>query len=204
MPDSRAADLGFAELIFSDFHRYRAEAAPTWLRVLLLCLKEPGMIASIILRAQRSLSRAGHRRGAALLRTLGVLVVGADFVPGMSIGKGLLLPHPVGIVMGNDTVIGNHVTIAQGVTLGARIPDATIVQEFPRIGDGAILLANATVVGGVVIGKHAQVGANSLVLADVPDFAVVIGVPARKIGTREQEASTSGLLPPEARPVSTT
>jgi serine O-acetyltransferase len=116
------------------------------------------------------------------LRTVGVVLVGADFTPGMTIGTGLYLPHPVGIVIGNGLQVGNNVMIAQGVTAGVRNADHTVVQEFPTICDGATVWSHATIVGGVRIGENSEVGANSLVIADVPDYAVVVGVPARKIG----------------------
>ncbi len=150
------------------------------------CAVLPGMIASIIVRAQQCLFRSGHVRLAHILRTVGVLVVSADFVPGMEIGTGLLIAHPVGVTIGNGLRIGNNVTLAGGITIGARNPDGRVEQEFATIDDGAIILAHAVVVGAVRIGKHAQVGANSVVLTDVADHAVVFGVPARKVGTREE------------------
>jgi serine O-acetyltransferase len=183
----RKHEFSFSELVFSDLQRYRPDEKPNWLRVLARCLVLPGLIASIILRAQQCLYRSGHRRLADIMRTLGVLLVNADFVPGMDVGTGLLIPHPVGITIGNRLRIGNNVSIAGGVTMGARNPDGRIKQEFATVEDGAIVLANAVIVGGVRIGKHAQVGANSVVLSDVADYAVVFGVPARKVGTREAQ-----------------
>jgi serine O-acetyltransferase len=176
----------FRELVFSDYQRYRAVEHPNWLAVLARCVVLPGMIASIILRAQQCLYWSGHVRLANVLRTVGLIVVGADFVPGMRIGKGLLMPHPAGTVIGNGMVIGDYVTFGGGVTGGVRQPDAQPDQEYPTICDGAIVLANAVLVGGVRIGKHAQVGANSVVLSDVPDYTAVFGVPARKVGMREE------------------
>jgi serine O-acetyltransferase len=196
--DVPSSSLGFSELVFSDLRRYRPDGKPSWLRVLARCLVLPGMIASVILRAQQCLYRSGHVRAAHLLRTVGVVLVGADFVPGMTIGAGLLIPHPTGVTIGNGLTIGDGVSIAGGVTVGARHPDANRAQEFATICDGAIILAHAVLVGGVRIGKHAQVGANSVVLSEVPDYAVVFGVPARKVGTRADDPdlySVSGLSP---------
>jgi serine O-acetyltransferase len=184
-----AAQLSFSQLVFSDLQRYRPDERPSWLRVIARCLVLPGLIASVIIRAQQCLYRAGHVRLAHVLRTVGVLTVNADFVPGMTIGTGLLIAHPVGVTIGNSLTIGNDVTLAGGVTVGARTPDGRLAQEFATICDGAIILANAVLVGGVRIGVHAQVGANSVVLSDVADYAVVFGVPARKVGTREGEVT---------------
>jgi serine O-acetyltransferase len=177
----------FRDLVFSDFARYRANLRPTWPRVLARCLFLPGLVACILLRAQQKLFEARQVRLAYLLRTVGVLLFSADFVPGMRIGRGLYLPHPMGVTMGGGLRVGDNVTILQGVTAGTRHPDGSIAQEFATICDGAIICTNAVLVGGVRVGKDAQVGANSVVLSDVADGAVVLGVPARQVGTRTSE-----------------
>jgi serine O-acetyltransferase len=181
--------LSFSELVFSDFERHRpSDRPPSWLQIIPRCLTLTGMVASIILRAQQCLYRAGHVNLAWILRSVGIFLVGADFVPGMTVGTGLVLPHPVGLVMGNGVRIGNNVMIGQGVTIGSRDADLSSLEEaLPTICDGATILANATVVGGVRVGEGARVGANSLVIADVPDYAIVVGVPARKIGEVERD-----------------
>jgi serine O-acetyltransferase len=114
-----------------------------------------------------------------------MLLFAADFVPGMTIGPGLLMPHPNGVVIGNGLVIGANVSFGGGVTTGVAQPDGSADQGFPTIADGAIVLANAVIVGEVRIGEYAQVGANSVVLNDVPDHTIVFGVPARKVAVRE-------------------
>ena len=166
----------FRELVFSDFLRYRANLTPTWPRVLMRCLFLPGMVACILLRQVRL---------AYLLRTIGVILFSADFVPGMQIGRGLYMPHPMGVTMGGGLRIGDNVTILQGVTAGTRTPDGSAPAEFATICDGAVVCTNAVLVGGVRIGENAQVGANSVVLSDVADGVVVLGVPARQVGTRD-------------------
>ncbi|HZC73365.1 MAG TPA: hypothetical protein VE442_21900 [Jatrophihabitans sp.] len=180
------AQPSFAELVFSDMARYRADDKPSWVKVVARCFTVPGMIASIILRAQQCLFRAGKVRPAAMLRTVGITLLGADFGPGMEIGTGLMVAHPVGVNIGYGLKIGNNVTFAAGVTAAARYYDATEEQqqEFATICDGATIGAHAVLVGGVRIGVNAVVGANSVVLSDVPDGAVVFGSPARRVGTR--------------------
>jgi serine O-acetyltransferase len=189
--------LSFTELVFSDFERHRpSDRPPSWLQIIPRCLTLTGMVASIILRAQQCLYRAGHVRLAWMLRTVGIVLVGSDFVPGVTIGTGLVLPHPVGLVMGNGIRIGNDVMLGQGVTIGLRHADLTTPQnaELPTICDGATILDNATVVGGVRVGEGARVGANSLVVADVPDYAIVVGVPARKVGEVDRGDASRRLL----------
>jgi serine O-acetyltransferase len=191
--------LSFSELVFSDFERHRpSERRPSWPQIILRCLTLTGMVASIVLRAQQCLYRAGYVRIAWVLRTVGIVLVGADFVPGMTIGTGLVLPHPVGLVMGNSVRIGDNVMIAQGVTLGVSDADPTSGGEVPTICDGASVLANATVIGGVRVGTGARVGANSLVVADIPDYALAVGVPARKIGEVEHSENEGSSPVPDA------
>lgn len=146
------------------------------------------MIASLILRAQQCLFRRGHVRSASILRTVGTIAVSADFGPGMRIGTGLQLPHPVGVTIGFGLVIGDNVSLGAGVTAAARYYDDHGEQTFATICDGAVIGAHAVLVGGVRIGTNAVVGANAVVLSDVPDNAVVMGVPARQVGTRQVDS----------------
>jgi serine O-acetyltransferase len=176
--------LGFRDLVFSDLTRYRPYERPTWRGVLMRCLSNPGMTASVILRAQQMAMRKNRVRLAYLLRTIGMVLVSADFVPGMDVGPGLMMPHPCGVVIGNGLKVGANVTFGGGVTAGVKAPDV-VEGGYPVICDGAIVLANAVLAGPVTVGEHAQVGANSVVLSDVADHAVVFGVPARKVGVRE-------------------
>jgi serine O-acetyltransferase len=185
-----SAGLSFSQLVFSDFARYRPNSQPSWPRVLLRIPTLPGLLASIILRAQQCLFRSGHERLAHALRTPANVLVGADFGAGMTVGTGFMLAHPVGVTIGLGLTIGDNVSFAGGVTAAARHYEALEgeEQEFATICDGAVIGAHAVLVGGVRIGSNAVVGANSVVLSDVPDNAVVMGSPARQIGTREATA----------------
>lgn len=180
--------LGFRDLVFSDLARYRPWEKPTWAGVAMRCLSNPGMLASVILRAQQMAMRKGRVRLAFLLRTVGMVLVSADFVPGMDVGPGLMMPHPSGVAIGNGLRVGANVSFGGGVTAGVKQPDEMPDENgYPTICDGAIVLANAVLVGGVTVGEHAQIGANSVLLADAPDNAVMFGMPARKVGTRESK-----------------
>ncbi len=178
--------LGFRDLVFSDLVRYRPDVRPSWRALLVKAVSNPGLIASVILRAQQMAVRSGRTRLAFLLRTVGLFVVSADFVPGMDVGPGLLMPHPNGIVIGNGLRVGANVTFGGGVTAGVKQPDTPPDADgFPTVCDGAIVLANAVLVGPVTVGRSAQVGANSVLLSDAPECAVMFGVPARKVAVRE-------------------
>lgn len=96
-------------------------------------------------------------------------------------GTGVRMPHPVGIVIGDGAIIEDGVTILQNVTIGRR-NDAD--PSNPRIRRNAKLQAGAVIVGPITIGESAIVGANSVVLHDVRDFAIVVGAPAKEIGER--------------------
>lgn len=100
---------------------------------------------------------------------------GCYISPLAKIGKGLGLPHPVGIVIGDGVVIGEDVTIYQHVTLGRAKHQ---IAEYPHIEDGAVIYSGAVILGPVTIGKGAIIGANSVVTKDVPPHSIAFGAPA--------------------------
>lgn len=97
-------------------------------------------------------------------------------------------PHPTGIVIGDGVSIGEGVTIYQNVTLGgARIGDAQN-NHYPEIGDGTVIFAGAVIVGHVRVGQNCVIGANSVVLNDVPENSTAVGAPARVINAKLPDA----------------
>jgi serine O-acetyltransferase len=111
-----------------------------------------------------------------LLKAFNRIVFGAVIPPPTRIGRGVLLSYQgLGTVIHREAVIDDGAVISTGVTLGGRggRPGA------PHIGAGALIGTGAKVLGPVRVGRHASVGANAVVIADVPDFAVVVGAPAR-------------------------
>jgi serine O-acetyltransferase len=129
---------------------------------------------------QRCRSAGGrlHRlksRWHVLLYRVWSIVCGAEIDLKVRIGGGLLLPHPNGIVMFPDVVIGPNCLIFQQVTLGTggKVPGCPVLGGHVDVGAGAKIL------GGVTIGDHAKIGANAVVLDDVPSGATAVGVPAR-------------------------
>lgn len=182
-------DMSFSDLVFSDLVRYRPGATASWFSVLTRIPANPGLVASIVLRLQQVLARSGRIRLAGALRTLGNSLIGADFGPGLVVGTGFVLMHPVGVTMGFGARIGNNVTFAGGVVLAAKhyTPQESDQNEFATIEDGATIGAHAVLVGPVRIGRNAVVGANSVVLSDVPDDTIVLGVPAKRIAMKAAE-----------------
>jgi len=100
---------------------------------------------------------------------------GCYIAPTSRVGRGVYLPHPVGVVIGDNAVICDGVTIYQNVTLGQN----DIAGSCPRIDGGATIFAGAVLIGGIVIGEGALVGANAVVRTSVPAGQVAVGVPAR-------------------------
>jgi serine O-acetyltransferase len=102
-------------------------------------------------------------------------VTGAEIDLTTQIGGGLLIPHPNGIVIHPDAVVGPNCLIFQQVTLGSGGP----IEGCPRLGGHVDVGAGAKILGGVTIGDHARIGANAVVLTDVPAGATAVGIPAR-------------------------
>lgn len=103
-----------------------------------------------------------------------------DIHPAARFGHGVFIDHGTGLVVGETAVVGNDVSILQGVTLGGTGKEAG--DRHPKVRDGVLLGAGAKILGNVVIGRGAKVGAGSVVLRDVPPCATVAGVPARVVG----------------------
>lgn len=103
------------------------------------------------------------------------VVTGTDIPLNSRIAGGLMLPHPNGVVVHPDAEIGPNCLLFQQVTLGSSAAGA------PRLGGNVVVGAGAKVLGPVNIGNHSRIGANAVVLSDVPDCAISVGVPARAI-----------------------
>jgi serine O-acetyltransferase len=115
------------------------------------------------------------RKFAVLRHRFWSAITGAEIPLGTRIRGGLLLPHPNGIVIHPDAIIGPNCLIFQQVTLGGGDNGA------PRIGGHVDIGTGAKILGGVIVGDHAKIGANAVVLEDVPAFATAVGIPARII-----------------------
>ena len=102
---------------------------------------------------------------------------GVEIHPGATIGKRLFIDHGMGIVIGETCRIGNNVTIYQGVTLGGTGKERG--KRHPDIGDNVLIAGGAKVLGNIEVGSNVNIGANSVVLKDVPDYSTVVGIPGR-------------------------
>nr|GEW66786.1 serine acetyltransferase 5 [Tanacetum cinerariifolium] len=111
-------------------------------------------------------------------------VFAVDIHPGAKLGKGILFDHATGVVVGETAVIGNNVSILHHVTLGGTGKAGG--DRHPKIGDGVLIGAGATILGNVKIGAGAKIGAGSVVLIDVPPRATAVGNPARLVEGKEE------------------
>ncbi|XP_057492526.1 serine acetyltransferase 4-like isoform X2 [Actinidia eriantha] len=112
-------------------------------------------------------------------------VFGVDIHPAANIGEGILLDHATGVVVGETAVIGSRVSLMQGVTLGGTGKE--IGDRHPKVGEGALIGASATILGNIKIGEGAMIAAGSLVLKDVPPHSMVAGIPAKVIGYVDEQ-----------------
>lgn len=138
----------------------------------------PGMSAVSIYRMSHRLNKGGRIKKIAghFLYRLNIALNGADITQIAKIGDNFQLVHSVGVVIG-ECLIGNNVRVFQNVTLGKR--EAGPNDDFPTIGDNVTIYAGAVIIGPCKIGNGAKIGANSVVMQDVPDNCVAVGVPAR-------------------------
>ncbi|HTL70332.1 MAG TPA: serine O-acetyltransferase EpsC [Candidatus Eisenbacteria bacterium] len=115
-------------------------------------------------------------------------LTGIEIHPGARIGKGFFIDHGMGVVIGETTVIGDNVTIFQGATLGGTGKQRG--KRHPTIGNNVVIGAGAKVLGAITIGDFVSIGANAVVLRDVPPNSTVVGVPGRV--TRREGKRVSG------------
>jgi serine O-acetyltransferase len=126
---------------------------------------------------------------------LGRLLTGIEIHPGAKIGRRLFIDHGMGVVVGETAEIGDDVTLYQGVTLGGT--SLHHEKRHPTLGDGVIVGSGAQILGGFTVGRDARVGANAVVVAEVPPGVTVVGIPAKPVGAPRPAAAktVSDFLP---------
>ena len=116
---------------------------------------------------------------ARLISQISRFFTGIEIHPGAKIGKGLVIDHGMGVVIGETAEIGDNVLLYHGVTLGGTGKDKG--KRHPTLGNNVVIGAGAKVLGPIYIGNNAKIGANSVVLKDVPEGATAVGIPAKNI-----------------------
>ena len=127
-------------------------------------------------------------------------LTGIEIHPRAKIGKNLFIDHGMGVVIGETSEIGDNVTIYHMVTLGGISPsinsnDQRGSKRHPTLMDNVVVGSGAQVLGPIVIGKNAKIGANAVVTKDVTDNAVMVGIPAKNVGTASEEFKPYGVAP---------
>lgn len=161
-------------------------AARSKLEVFLLY---PSINALIVYRIAHKLYNKKCFFLARLLSQLARFFTGIEIHPGAKIGKGLFIDHGMGVVIGETAEVGDNVTIYHGVTLGGTGKDKG--KRHPTVKDNVIIGAGAKVLGPITIGNNVKVGANSVVLKDVPDNATAVGMPAKIIIKDKKKANNT-------------
>ncbi len=151
-------------------------AARTKLEVFLLY---PSVHALILHRLAHRLYKKNRFFIARLISQLNRALTGIEIHPGATIGKGILIDHGMGVVIGETAEVGDRVTIYHGTTLGGTGKDTG--KRHPTVGSNVIIGAGAKLLGPIVIGDNAKIGANAVVLKDVPQGATVVGIPGRVV-----------------------
>ena len=125
-------------------------------------------------------------------------LTGIEIHPKAKIGKNLFIDHGMGVVIGETSEIGDNVTIYHMVTLGGISPsinsnDQRGSKRHPTLMDNVVVGSGAQVLGPIVVGKNAKIGANAVVTKDVPEKAVMVGIPAKNVGTATEEFKPYGI-----------
>jgi len=148
-----------------------------------LLLAYPGLHAIWIHRvAHRWWQQPGGKLAARVLSHVGRMVTGVEIHPGAVIGRRFFVDHGMGVVIGETSEVGDDVMLYHQVTLGGR--SNARGKRHPTVGDGVTFGAGARVLGPIRIGAGAEIGANAVVVRDVPPGAVVVGIPGRVVTPR--------------------
>lgn len=135
-------------------------------------------------RINHALWRQERKTLAYFLQNRASEVFGVDIHPAARFGQGIMIDHGTGVVIGETAVLGNDISILHGVTLGGSGKEGG--DRHPKIGDGVMIGANASVLGNIRVNECAKIGAGSVVVAEVPAYSTVVGVPARVVGNKSQ------------------
>src|SRR4029078_1135744 len=119
-------------------------------------------------------------------------LTGVEIHPGAAIGRRLFIDHGMGVVIGETAIVGDDVTMYQGVTLGGTGKQRG--KRHPTVGNGVVIGAGAKILGAVTIGDGAKIGGGAVVRKDVPPYTTAVGVPARAVAWTNPESGVSRRL----------
>jgi serine O-acetyltransferase len=165
-----------------------------------LILTYPGVKAVFFHRIANFFAKAKFNLIARIISQFSRFLTGIEIHPNANIGKNLFIDHGMGVVIGETSDIGDNVTIYHMVTLGGIAPsinsnDQRNVKRHPTIQDDVVIGSGAQVLGPVTVGRCAKIGANAVITKDVPERAVMVGIPAKNVGLADSEFKPYGITP---------
>ena len=165
-----------------------------------LILTYPGVKAVFFHRIANFFSVAKFDLLARIISQFSRFLTGIEIHPGAKIGKNLFIDHGMGVVIGETSDIGDNVTIYHMATLGGIAPsinsnDQRNIKRHPTIEDEVVIGSGAQVLGPVTVGRCAKIGANAVITKDVPEKAVMVGIPAKNVGLADSEFKPYGITP---------
>ena len=176
----------------NDFLQSIIDRDPAAKSKLSLILTYPGVKAVFFHKIANFFHLAKFHLVARIISQLSRFLTGIEIHPGAKIGKNLFIDHGMGVVIGETSEIGNNVTIYHMATLGGISPsinsnDQRQVKRHPTLNDCVVVGSGAQILGPVMIGANAKIGANAVVTKDVLENAVMVGIPAKNVGTATEE-----------------
>jgi len=153
----------------------------------------PGIWAIFWYRIANKLYKNNFKTLARFIMGLSQILTNIDIHPGATIGRRVFIDHGIGVVIGETAIIGDDVTIYQGVTLGG--VSLNKGKRHPTIEDEVVIGGGAKVLGDITIGKGSKIGANSVVVKDVPPHSTVVGIPGKIMQRKENEPLSHNKLP---------
>ena len=161
-------------------------------------LTYPGVKAVFLHRIANFFAVAKFDLIARMISQFSRFITGIEIHPKAKIGKNLFIDHGMGVVIGETSDIGDNVTIYHMATLGGISPsinsdDQREIKRHPTLQDNVVVGSGAQVLGPITIGKNAKIGANAVVTKDVPENGVMVGIPAKNVGTATEEFKPYGI-----------
>ena len=165
-----------------------------------LILTYPGVKAVFFHRIANFFSIAKFHLVARIISQFSRFLTGIEIHPNAKIGKNLFIDHGMGVVIGETSDIGDNVTIYHMATLGGIAPSINSdnqrnVKRHPTLKENVVVGSGAQILGPIIVGKNAKIGANAVVTKDVPENAVMVGIPAKNVGTASEEFKPYGVAP---------
>ena len=163
-----------------------------------IILTYPGVKAVFFHRIANFFSISKFDLIARMISQFSRFLTGIEIHPKAKIGENLFIDHGMGVVIGETSEIGNNVTIYHMVTLGGISPsiessEQRNIKRHPTLMDNVVVGSGAQILGPVVVGKNSKIGANAVVTKDVPENAVMVGIPAKNVGTATEKFKPYGI-----------